>query len=90
MFTLLRRDVSVTLTERSYPFIKDSPSHFLVNQYFICARIGILTVSFGSGYEELAHTYYELVYAKDVVNMSKVYVNMIFDYLGLLGSDVRI
>jgi len=36
-----------------------------------------------------AHTYDELVHAKDVVNMAKVYTNTIFDYLELLSSDVR-
>lgn len=53
-------------------------------------QLGIPTVSFGPGYEELAHTYDELVYAEDVVNMAKVYANAVFDYLELLSSDVRI
>lgn len=53
-------------------------------------QLGIPTVSFGPGYEELAHTYDELVYAEDVVNMAKVYSNAVFDYLELLSSDARI
>jgi len=52
-------------------------------------QLGIPTVSFGPGYEELAHTYDEFVYAEDVVNMAKVYVNVVFDYLELLSSDVE-
>ena len=53
-------------------------------------QLGIPTVSFGPGYEELAHTYDEFVYAEDVVNMAKVYANVVFDYLELLSSDVGI
>jgi len=53
-------------------------------------QLGIPTVSFGPGYEELAHTYDEFVYAEDVVNMAKVYANVVFDYLELLSSDAWI
>jgi succinyl-diaminopimelate desuccinylase len=51
-------------------------------------QLGIPTISFGPGYEELAHTYDEFVYAEDVVNMAKVYVNVVYDYLELRSCDV--
>ena len=50
-------------------------------------QLGIPTVSFGPGYEDLAHAYNEFVYAKDLVNMAKVYGGVIVDYLDLLGSS---
>jgi len=39
--------------------------------------LGVPTVSFGPGYSELAHAYNEFVYAKDVLNMARVYANVI-------------
>jgi len=39
--------------------------------------LGVPTVSFGPGYEELCHAYNEFVYAKDVLNMAKTYANVI-------------
>jgi succinyl-diaminopimelate desuccinylase len=50
-------------------------------------QLSIPTVSFGPGYEELAHTYDEFVYAEDVINMAKVYANVVYDYLELRSSD---
>ncbi|NIR87012.1 M20 family metallopeptidase [Candidatus Bathyarchaeota archaeon] len=50
-------------------------------------QLGIPTVSFGPGYEDLAHAYNEFVYAEDLVNMVKVYVGVVVDYLNLLGSS---
>ena len=43
--------------------------------------LGIPTVSFGPGYGEVNHAYNEFVYAKDVVNATKVYAHTIMDYL---------
>lgn len=42
----------------------------------------IPTVAFGPGYGEMNHAYNEFVYAKDVVNTTKVYAHAIMDYLG--------
>jgi len=39
--------------------------------------LGVPTVAFGPGYEEVIHTYNEFVYAKDVLNMAKTYANVI-------------
>jgi succinyl-diaminopimelate desuccinylase len=39
--------------------------------------LGVPTVSFGPGYSELAHAYNEYVYVKDVLNMAKVYADVI-------------
>ena len=38
--------------------------------------LGVPTVSFGPGYDELAHAYNEFVYVKDVLNMAKVYADV--------------
>lgn len=38
--------------------------------------LGVPTVSFGPGYEEIIHTYNEFVRAKDVLNMTKTYANV--------------
>jgi len=43
--------------------------------------LSLPTVAFGPGYVELAHAYDEFVYAKDLVNMSKVYTNVIADFV---------
>ena len=42
--------------------------------------LGVSTVAFGPGYLELAHAYDEFVYAKDLVNMAKVYANVIANF----------
>src|SRR4030067_53931 len=39
--------------------------------------VGVPTVSFGPGYNELTHAYNEFVYVKDVLNMAKVYADVI-------------
>lgn len=44
--------------------------------------LGIPTVSFGPGYEEVIHAYNEFVYAKDVLNMAKTYANVIANFSG--------
>jgi len=41
--------------------------------------LGVPTVSFGPGYTELAHAYNEFVYEKDVLNMAKVYADVILN-----------
>jgi len=38
--------------------------------------LGVPTVSFGPGYEELCHAYNEFVHVKDVLNMAKTYANI--------------
>jgi succinyl-diaminopimelate desuccinylase len=38
--------------------------------------LGVPTVSFGPGYDELAHVFNEFVYVKDVLNMAKVYADV--------------
>jgi succinyl-diaminopimelate desuccinylase len=38
--------------------------------------LGVPTVSFGPGYEEVIHTYNEFVRAKDVLDMTKTYANV--------------
>jgi acetylornithine deacetylase/succinyl-diaminopimelate desuccinylase-like protein len=38
--------------------------------------LGVPTVSFGPGYDEMAHAYNEFVYVKDVLNMAKVYADV--------------
>jgi len=43
--------------------------------------LGIPTVAFGPGYEELAHAYDEFVYLKDVKNAAKVYANVVANIL---------
>lgn len=43
--------------------------------------LGIPTVAFGPGYGEVYHAYNEFVYAKDVVNATKIYARTIMDYL---------
>jgi succinyl-diaminopimelate desuccinylase len=42
--------------------------------------LGVPTVSFGPGYEEIIHTYNEFVRAKDVLNMAKTYANIIANF----------
>jgi succinyl-diaminopimelate desuccinylase len=42
--------------------------------------LGVPTVSFGPGYEEIIHTYNEFVRVKDVLNMAKTYANIIVNY----------
>jgi succinyl-diaminopimelate desuccinylase len=39
--------------------------------------LGVPTVSFGPGYSELTHAYNEYVYVKDVLDMAKVYADVI-------------
>jgi len=39
--------------------------------------LGVPTVAFGPGYEEVIHAYNEFVYVKDVLNMAKTYANII-------------
>lgn len=39
--------------------------------------LGVPTVSFGPGYDEVIHAYNEFVNAKDVLNMAKTYANII-------------
>jgi len=41
--------------------------------------LGVPTVSFGPGFTELAHAPNEFVYVKDVLNMAKVYANVIIN-----------
>ncbi len=43
--------------------------------------LGIPTVSFGPEYGEVCHAYNEFVYAKDLMNATKVYAHTIMDYL---------
>jgi len=45
--------------------------------HFFRELLGVPTVAFGPGYEEVIHTYNEFVYAKDVLNMAKTYANII-------------
>jgi len=42
--------------------------------------LGVPTVSFGPGYEEVCHVCNEFVYAKDVLNMAKTYANVIANF----------
>jgi len=42
--------------------------------------LGVPTVAFGPGYEEVIHAYNEFVYAKDVLNMAKTYANIIINF----------
>jgi len=44
--------------------------------------LGVPTVSFGPGYEEVIHAYNEFVYAKDVLKMAKTYANVIANFSG--------
>ena len=41
--------------------------------------LGVPTVSFGPGYEEIIHTYNEFVRVKDVLNMAKTYANVMLN-----------
>jgi succinyl-diaminopimelate desuccinylase len=45
--------------------------------HYFREMLGVPTVSFGPGYTELAHAFNEFVYVKDVLDMAKVYVNII-------------
>jgi len=45
--------------------------------HFFREMLGVPTVAFGPGYGECCHTYNEFVYAKDVVDMAKVYAIVI-------------
>jgi len=49
--------------------------------HFFREILRVPTVTFGPGYTELAHAYNEFVYASDVLNMAKVYVNAIVNLL---------
>jgi succinyl-diaminopimelate desuccinylase len=44
--------------------------------------LGVPTVSFGPGYEELCHAYNEFVHVKDVLYMAKTYANVIANLSG--------
>jgi len=48
--------------------------------HFFRELLGIPTVAFGPGYEEVIHTYNEFIYAKDVLNMAKTYANVIVNF----------
>jgi len=48
--------------------------------HFFRELLGVPTLAFGPGYEEVIHTYNEFVYAKDVLNMAKAYTNIIADF----------
>ena len=48
--------------------------------HFFRRLLGIPAMSFGPGCGELAHTYDEFVYVKDIKNVAKVYVNVIADF----------
>jgi len=48
--------------------------------HFFREMLGIPAASFGPGCGELAHTYDEFVYVKDLKNVAKVYVNVIADF----------
>jgi len=41
--------------------------------------LGVPTVSFGPGYGELAHAYNEFVCVRDVLDMAKVYANVVLN-----------
>jgi len=45
--------------------------------HFFRELLGIPTVAFGPGYEELAHAYDEFVHLRDVKNAAKVYANVV-------------
>jgi len=48
--------------------------------HFFREMLGIPAMSFGPGCGELAHTYDEFVYVKDIKNVAKVYANVIADF----------
>ncbi|HKZ94057.1 MAG TPA: ArgE/DapE family deacylase [Candidatus Bathyarchaeia archaeon] len=48
--------------------------------HFFRRMLGIPAMSFGPGCGELAHTYDEFVYVKDIKNAAKVYANVIADF----------
>ena len=48
--------------------------------HFFRNLLGIPAMSFGPGCGELAHTYDEFVYVKDIKNVTKVYANVIADF----------
>jgi len=50
--------------------------------HFFREMLGIPTVAFGPGYGECCHAYNEFVYARDVVDMAKVYAIVIANSLG--------
>lgn len=50
--------------------------------HFFREMLGIPAASFGPGCGELAHTYDEFVYVKDIKNTAKVYANVIADFVG--------
>jgi len=50
--------------------------------HFFRALLGIPAMSFGPGCGELAHTYDEFVYVKDIKNVAKVYAIVMTDFVG--------
>ena len=50
--------------------------------HFFRRLLGVPAASFGPGCGELAHTYDEFVYVKDIKNVAKVYANVIADFVG--------
>jgi len=48
--------------------------------HFFRELLGVPTVAFGPGYEELCHAYNEFVAARDVLNMAKTYANIIAEF----------
>jgi acetylornithine deacetylase/succinyl-diaminopimelate desuccinylase-like protein len=49
--------------------------------HFFRNLLGIPAMSFGPGCGELAHSYDEFVYVKDIRNIAKVYANVIADFV---------
>ena len=47
--------------------------------HYFRETLGVPTVSFGPGYNELTHAYNEFVYVKDVLNMARVYADVIIN-----------
>jgi len=50
--------------------------------HFFRRLLGVPAASFGPGCGELAHTYDEFVFVKDIKNVAKVYANVIADFVG--------
>jgi len=62
-----------------------SPATYMAatsDAHFFREMLGIPTVAFGPGYGECCHVYNEFVYAKDVVDMAKVYAIIMVNSLG--------
>jgi len=80
-FTPAAHKLTKTVQDGAKPVLGYKPSVTYMaatsDAYHFREILGVPTVSFGPGYVELAHAYNEFVYVKDVLNMAKVYANVI-------------